>query len=152
MALNSAPNGTVPQRPFSLYGEGIPREGAEATAREQGQLALSPEISWQEKGARLRALLNRAIVANQITMPEIERNTGVDEKQAARALKDGGGAHPPLPLVAYLLWNDERAVILEGIASALGYEIRRKEPDLAAENRRLRARLAKLEAVLSEDP
>ncbi len=151
MAPNLVQVSTVTHSPFQLNVEGTPRVGAQDSASDIEQLPLSPQMDWAQKGARIRALLNKALVSSGITMPEIERNTGVDEKQAARNLKEGGGNHPPLPLVAYLLWSDERAVILGGLASMLGYELRRREPDLAAENRSLRARLARLEAVLRGD-
>lgn len=121
---------------------GSPREALHATPRDDEQLDLSPSFHWARKGAALRELLRRAIVANGLSHADLSRDTGVDERQIARALSDDGGAHPPLPLVACVLWNDRAGVLIQGLADRLGYEVRPKSPDLAAENRQLREALA----------
>lgn len=105
-------------------------------------------MHWSEKGDRLRELLNRTIELNRITHAELAEQTDVDEKQLGRALKRGGGAHPPLALVACVLWQDRRGVFLSALADSLGYELTPKKPDLAAENRRLRDALAQAVSAL----
>ncbi len=45
-----------------------------------------------------------------------------------------------------------RTVELAGLAALCGYEARPKTPDLAEENRRLRERLGRVQAAVSEEP
>jgi hypothetical protein len=106
------------------------------------QLDLSPAIHWAKKAARLRKILNSAIVANQLTHEFLARETGIDERQIARCLKDDGGAHPPLALVVCVAWHDKAGVFLSGFAGMLHYDITPRKPDLAAENKRLRGELS----------
>lgn len=106
---------------------------------EQGFLA--PVFHFEEKGAEIRELLNRAIVANGVSLTELARETGIDEKQIGRSLRAGGGAHPPLALIAAIVWKDRLGVFLRGFCSMAGYDAIEKKPDLAAENRRLREAL-----------
>lgn len=108
---------------------------------EAQQLSLSPALHWAEKGARLRALLNRTIDANNMQVVDLSEATEIDEKQIGRALS-GNGSHPPLALLACVLWQDRRGIFLSALADSLGYELTPKKPDLAAENRRLRDALA----------
>lgn len=117
---------------------------------DEGQMDLSPSIHWAKKAARIRVLVNRAIVANQLTHEFLARETGIDERQIARCLKDDGGAHPPLALIACVLWHDKTGVLLTGLASMLGYEATPRKPDLSAENRRLREALTAAVAALQQ--
>ncbi len=114
------------------------------------QLALSPALDNQGKGARIRTYLNRAIVANGLSHAELARDTGIDEKQIGRCLREKGGAHLPAALLAAILAKDEKGIILVGIAGMFGWEAKPKTPDLADENRRLREQLARLRAALEE--
>lgn len=113
-----------------------------ANALNDTQSPLFPSSDYREKGDRIRALLNRTITAAGLSHEELSRETGIDEKQIGRALRDDGGAHPPLALVACILKRDRAGVFISGLASMLGYEARPKAPDLAAENAKLRAELA----------
>jgi hypothetical protein len=97
-------------------------------------------------GKRLRALLNRAIELNNLSLVDISEETGWDEKQIGRSLKDDGGAHPPLSVVACILAKDRLGVVVQGLAAMCGYEAQPKKPDLAVENKRLREKLALLRA------
>lgn len=114
------------------------------TPREETQQPLSPALHYQAQGDRLRKLLRTTIAANRLDVVDLEADTGVDEKQIGRALKDGGGAHPPLSVVACILAKDRAGTFITGLAEMLGYEARPKTPDLAAENRTLREQLARL--------
>jgi len=115
------------------------------------QLPLAPTFHYAEQAARLRALLNRAIVANGISHVELEHETGVDERQIARCLRDDGGAHPPLALVACILAKDRQGIVITGLASMVGYEAKPRV-DPWEEVRRLQRKIARLEAALAEDP
>jgi hypothetical protein len=115
------------------------------------QLPLGPTFHYAKQAGRLRALLGRAIAANGLSHAELEHETGVDERQIARCLRDDGGAHPPLALVACILAKDRQGIAIAGLAAMLGYEARPKI-DPWDEVRRLRAKLARLEAALSEEP
>ena len=113
------------------------------------QGALFPSMHYRDAGNRIRTLLNRAIVANGLSHVDLAEETGVDEKQIGRALKDDGGAHPPLALVACILRHDQLGVFVTGLADLCGYEATPKTPDLAAENRRLREELGDIRERLS---
>jgi hypothetical protein len=106
----------------------------------------------RENGQRIRALLVRAIELNCISVTQLERETGYDEKQIGRALKEDGGAHPPLAVVAAILHLDDLGVFVRGMAELAGYEATPARPDHEAENKRLRTALlglrAELDAVL----
>jgi hypothetical protein len=119
------------------------------TPREETQQPLSPALHYQKQGSRLRALLNRTIAANRLDVVDLEADTGVDEKQIGRALKDDGGAHPPLSVVACILAKDRAGVFIAGLAEMLGYEARPKSPDLAGENRMLREKLAAIQGEIA---
>lgn len=116
--------------------------------QEEEQQPLSPTFHYQKQASRLRALLRHAIDTNGIDVVDIEADTGVDEKQIGRALRDDGGAHPPLSVVACVLAKDRAGSFISGLAEMLGYEARRKTPDLVAENRALRERLASLRSEI----
>ncbi len=120
------------------------------TSPEQDQLPLGPVFHYGKQATRLRALLARAITANGLSHAELEHETGVDERQIARCLRDDGGAHPPLALVAAILAKDRAGVLITGLAAMVGYEAKPKTPDLAEENRRLRDQPARLRAALEE--
>lgn len=115
---------------------------------EQGYLA--PAFHFAEKGDDIRELLNRAIVANGMSLVDLARETGVDEKQIGRCLRAGGGAHPPLALVAAIVWKDRLGIFLRGFCSMAGYDAIEKKPDLAAENRRLREALTVAVSALQQ--
>ena len=117
---------------------------------DDAQLSLSPALHYERQGSRIRGLLNRAIAANGISIVDLEADTGVDEKQIGRALKDGAGAHPPLAVVACILAKDRAGVLITGIAGLVGYEAVPRRPDLAAENRELKAALRDAIAKLQE--
>jgi hypothetical protein len=115
------------------------------------QLPLGPVFHYQEQAARLRALLNRAITANGLSHEDLAHETGVDEKQIGRALRDDGGAHPPLALVACVLAKDRQGIVITGLAAMVGYEAKPRV-DPWEEVRRLQRKIARLEAALSEEP
>ncbi len=117
---------------------------------EDDQLPLGPVFHYAAQARRLRALLSRAISANGVSHAELEHETGVDERQIARCLRDDGGAHPPLALVAAVLAKDRAGVFVTGLAAMVGYEARPRTPDLAEENRRLREQLARIRAATEE--
>ncbi len=114
------------------------------------QLPLGPAFHYQQQAARLRALLARTITTNGLSHAELENETGIDERQIARCLRDDGGAHPPLALVAAVLAKDRAGVFITSLAAMVGYEAKPKTPDLADENRRLREQIARLRAALEE--
>jgi hypothetical protein len=116
-----------------------PKPGA--IIEDDDQPDLSPELHWMRKGARIRAVLNRAIEANRLTHEFLARETGIDERQIGRCLSNNGGAHPPLALVACVAWHDKSAALIGGLAGMLGYDVTPRRPDLSAEVRRLRAAL-----------
>lgn len=115
------------------------------------QLPLGPEFHYQEQGCRLRALLNRAIAANGLSHAELEHDTGIDEKQIGRCLRDDGGAHLPPALIACILHKDRQGVAICGLALMVGYEAR-PNVDPWARIRHLEAKIARLEAALAEEP
>ncbi len=117
---------------------------------ESDQLPLAPVFHYQEQASRLRALLNLAITKNGLSHAELEHETGIDEKQIGRCLRDDGGAHPPLALVACVLAKDRQGVLVTGIATMVGYEAKPRI-DPWQEIRRLKARLARVEGALAED-
>lgn len=112
------------------------------------EAAFAPAIHavHAEGGDRIRALLRRAVEMNRLLQADLSDETGIDEKQIGRALRDEGGAHPPLALVACVLSKDRLGIMIQGLAAMCGYEATRKTPDLAAENKRLREKLAALRA------
>jgi len=114
------------------------------------QLPLGPTFHYQAQASRLRALLNRAIAGNGLSHAELEHETGIDQKQLGRTLRDDGGAHPPLALVACILAKDRQGIVITGLAAMLGYEARPKV-DPWERIRKLEAKIARLEAALSED-
>lgn len=116
------------------------------------QLPLGPAFHYQEQASRLRALLSRTIAANGMSHAELEHETSIDEKQIGRCLRDDGGAHPPLALIACILAKDRAGVFVTGLAAMVGYEAHPKTPDLAEENRRLREKIAQLKTMLTEEP
>lgn len=107
---------------------------------DQGYLA--PVFHYEERGGEIRELLNRTIVANGLSLDDLSRDTGVDSKQIGRSLRNGGGAHPPLALVACIIAQDRLGIFLRGLCSMAGYEATPRAPDLAEQNRRLREALA----------
>jgi hypothetical protein len=115
------------------------------------QLPLAPAIAavHADAGKRIRALLNHAISANGLSLVMLAEETGIDEKQIGRSLRDDGGAHPPLSLVACVLAKDRLGVVVTGLAAMCGYTAERKSPDLGAENRRLREELSRLRDEVS---
>lgn len=119
------------------------------TPQEEQQQPLSPALHYAKQGARLRALLRNTIAANRIDVVDLEADTAVDEKQIGRALKDDGGAHPPLSVIACILAKDRAGTFVTGLADMLGYEATPRTPDLAAENRALREKLAAIQAEIS---
>lgn len=116
-----------------------------------GQLPLAPVFHYQEQAARLRALLNQAIAKNGLSHAELEHETGIDEKQIGRCLRDDGGAHPPLALVACVLAKDRQGVFVTGLALMVGYEARPKI-DPWERVRKLEAQLARTRAALEDAP
>jgi hypothetical protein len=120
------------------------------TPRDEAQQPLTPALHYQKQGSRLRSLLNDTIRKNRLQVVDLEADTLIDEKQIGRSLKDDGGAHPPLALVACILAKDRTGTFITGLADMLGYEASPKTPDLAGENKRLRDALATAIAALSE--
>jgi hypothetical protein len=118
------------------------------TMLNDAQSPLFPTSDYRDKGNRIRALLNRAIVGNGLSFVDLAEETAIDEKQIGRALKDDGGAHPPLALVACILKHDRLGIFVTGLAAMCGYEATPKTPDLAAENKRLRSDLVRLRSEL----
>lgn len=115
------------------------------------QLPLGPTFHYAAQGARLREMLNRAIARNGVSYAELEHETGIDERQIARCLREDGGAHPPLALVACILGKDRQGIAITGLAAMLGYEARPKV-DPWDRIRKLEAKIARLEAALAEEP
>lgn len=115
-----------------------------ANALNDTQSPLFPSSDYREKGDKLRSLLNRTVAAARLSHEDLARETQIDEKQIGRALRNDGGAHPPLALVACILKHDLDGVFITSLAAMLGYEARPKAPDLAAENTRLRSELSRV--------
>jgi hypothetical protein len=107
------------------------------------QLPLAPSVQAVHKanGNRIRALLNRAIEANGISYVDLSFETGIDEKQIGRALKEDGGAHPPLSLWAAVMVKDRLGLLVGGLCDLTGREAIVKKADPVAENKVLRGRL-----------
>jgi hypothetical protein len=112
------------------------------------QLPLGPVFHYQEQASRLRCLLTRAIAANGMSHADLEHETNIDEKQIGRCLRDDGGAHPPLALVACIIAKDRAGVFVTGLAAMAGYEAKPRTPDLADEVRRLREQIARIKGAL----
>lgn len=126
------------------------------TISEQLPLAATIADAHRAGGDRLRALLRLAVERNRLVVVDLAEECGVDARQLGRALRDEGGAHPPLAFVACLLARDRERVILHGLADLLGYEATPKRQDLASENRQLRSALlavrAEIDALLGGGP
>lgn len=101
-------------------------------------------------GKRIRALLNHAITANGMSLVNLAEETGIDEKQIGRSLRDDGGAHPPLALIACVLSKDRLGIVVQGLASLVGWEAKRKEPDPQERIKKLEAALSAAVAALQE--
>lgn len=112
--------------------------------------AFGPAINAVHAGGgkRIRALLNQAITANGMSLVTLAEETGIDEKQIGRSLRDDGGAHPPLPLVACILSKDRLGIVVQGIAALVGWEAVKAEPDPARENAKLREELGRLRSEI----
>jgi hypothetical protein len=119
------------------------RQGIQAVTE---QLPLSPTIHavHSDNGRRIRALLNRAINANGLSHVDLSHETGIDEKQIGRSLRDDGGAHPPLSLLACVLAKDRLGIFVSGMCAMVGRDAVERKPDPAAENRKLREELGRI--------
>ncbi len=115
------------------------------------QMPLGPAFHYQEQAAKLRGILNRAIAANGLSHAELEHDTGIDEKQIGRCLRDDGGAHLPLALLACILEKDRGSVVLTEIAKDRGFEIRPRL-DPWERIRDLEAQLARVRAAAAGEP
>lgn len=98
-----------------------------------------------------RELLARALVSNGVSANRIAQETEREPSAVSRMLSGEQGL--AADVVVAILANDAHGTILAGMSERLGFEPpRRKTPDLADENRRLRSKIARLEAALAEDP
>jgi hypothetical protein len=114
------------------------------------QLPLHATIAQAHRagGNRIRALLRHAVEENQLILLDLATESGVDDKQLGRVLRDDGGAHLPLAFLACLLSRDRTHVVLHGLAAMLGYDVIPRTPDLATENRQLRTALLAVRAEI----
>jgi transcriptional regulator with XRE-family HTH domain len=105
------------------------------------QLPLSPTIQDVHRGraAQLRALLHRAITSGAMSLSDLAEETRIDNSQITRMLSGEAGLR--LDFLAAVLERDRVGVFVVGLAELLGFDATRKTPDLAAENKRLRAEL-----------
>jgi transcriptional regulator with XRE-family HTH domain len=110
------------------------------------QLPLSPTIQDVHRGraAQLRALLHRSITSGCMSLSDLAEETRIDNSQITRMLAGEAGLR--LDFLAAVLERDRAGVFVVGLAELLGFDATRKTPDLAAENKHLRA---ELEAIRS---
>jgi hypothetical protein len=113
------------------------------------QMPLGPAFHYQDQAAKLRAILNRAIAANGLSHAELEHDTGIDEKQIGRCLREDGGAHLPLALLACILEKDRGSIVLSEMAKDRGFEVRPKL-DPWERIRELEAQLARVRDAAGE--
>jgi hypothetical protein len=99
----------------------------------------------------LRGFFAKALVSNGVSERRIADETGRDPSAITRMLS--GEQALGADVVVAILARDTNGVILAGLSDRLGFEPpRRKTPDLAEENRRLREQLARLRSALAEEP
>jgi hypothetical protein len=121
-----------------------------AIVEDEQQPDLSPAFHWARKASALRKKLNRAVEANSMTLEWLERETGIDEAQIRRSLRDDGGAHPPLALILCIAWHDKTGEFIVGLAEMLRYEAKPKVPDPYDRIRKLETALSAAVAALQE--
>lgn len=115
---------------------------------EQIPLASSYKAVHVSNGKRIRELLTRVLVANGVSQGTIARETEREPSAITRMLSGEQGITPDV--VAAILAHDALGTYITGIASMLGWEAKRKEADLSAENRRLREALAAAVSALQQ--
>jgi transcriptional regulator with XRE-family HTH domain len=105
------------------------------------QLPLSPTIQDVHRGraSQLRALLQRAITSGAMSLSDLAEETRIDNSQITRMLSGEAGLR--LDFLAAVLERDRTGIFIVSLAELLGFDATRKTPDLAAENKRLRAEL-----------
>jgi transcriptional regulator with XRE-family HTH domain len=105
------------------------------------QLPLSPTIQdvHRARAVQLRALVARAITSGCLSLSALAEETGIDPSQVTRMLSGDAGLR--LDFLAAVLERDRSGVFVVGLADLLGFDATRKTPDLAAENKHLRAEL-----------
>lgn len=95
----------------------------------------------QDGGRRIRALLRRAIVDNEISFSALAHELGLDESHLSRMLDDGKGAHPSPAVYAAVFALDRKRILVGGLAAMCGCEAMEKRPDPEEELRSLRKNL-----------
>ena len=117
---------------------------------DQVPLASAMQAVHRSNGDRLLALIQRTINVNAISLSDVARETGIDNSHITRMLSGEAGLRRDF--LAAVLAKDQLGVFVLGLAAMVGYEAHPKTPDLAEENRRLREQVARLKAVLAEEP
>jgi transcriptional regulator with XRE-family HTH domain len=117
-----------------------------ANRMDDAQLPLAATVQsvHRANGERFRKLFQRAITSNGLSLSDIAEETGIDNSQITRMLAGDAGLRADF--IAATLQRDRLGVVVQGLAAMCGYEATPKTPDLAAENKRLREKLAALRA------
>lgn len=113
------------------------------------QIPLAPAIQAVHKanGERIRKLLGATIAANRSSLSDLSRETGIDNSQVTRMLSGDAGLR--VDFFAAVMAKDHAGVLIQGLAAMCGYEATPKQPDPAAENRRLRDELHAMQERLA---
>jgi predicted transcriptional regulator len=117
-----------------------------ANRLDDAQLPLAATVQSVHKanGERLRKLVQKAITSNALSLSDFADETAIDNSQITRMLAGDAGLRADF--LAAVLHRDRQGVFVQGLAALCGYEAVPKRPDLAAENKRLREKLAALRA------
>jgi hypothetical protein len=117
-----------------------------ANRMDDAQLPLAATVQSIHKANadRIRKLIAQAISANALSLSDLAEETRIDNSQVTRML--AGDAGMRLDFLAAVLQRDRLGSLVTSLAALCGYEATPKRPDLAAENKRLREKLAALRA------
>jgi hypothetical protein len=119
---------------------------------EQIPLASAYKAVHVSNGKRIRELAVRALVANGVSQGTIARETEREPSALTRMLSGEHGI--TADVLAAVLAHDSLGTFVSGLAAMVGWEAKPKQPDPAAENKRLRSELAdireRLNRVLGE--
>lgn len=113
---------------------------------EQIPLVSTLKAVHLSNGERLRKLAAQSLVANGVSQGTIARETGREPSVITRMLKGEQGFADDV--LAAIIAHDTLGTFVSGLAAMVGWEAKRKEPDPAAENKRLRDELGRMRAEI----
>jgi transcriptional regulator with XRE-family HTH domain len=121
-----------------------------ADRMDDAQLPLAATVQSVHKanGERIRKLLQQTITANRLSLSDVADETSIDNSQITRMLNGEAGLRADF--IAALLQRDRLGTFVTGFAGLWGFEAKRKETDLAVENKRLRDALTAAVAALEQ--